>query len=245
MSFLEVNDLHKSFGDVAILNKISFSLEKKECLAILGPSGGGKSTLLRCLDLLTEPSSGSIVFDGKNILDPTINRNRLRARIGMVFQQFNLFSNLDVLDNCIIAQRKVLHRSRSEAERIAVAKLEEVGLQDRLHYRINQISGGQKQRVAIARSLTMDPDILLFDEPTSALDPEMVGEVLGVMKRLSQNGMTMIVATHEMDFAKNVASRVMFIDQGIIAESGTPRYIFEESKNERLQHFFGNIKPQI
>jgi putative lysine transport system ATP-binding protein len=241
MSILEIKDLHKSFGSNNVLNGITFSLEKGECVALLGPSGGGKSTLLRCLDLLESPTSGDILFNGESILKKGSDHNAIRTKIGMVFQQFNLFANYDVLGNCVLAQRKVLKRGKKEAEEIAIEKLKMVGLYDKIHCKVSEISGGQKQRVAIARSLCMDPDILLFDEPTSALDPEMVGEVLGVMKDLAEKGMTMMVATHEMGFAHDVADRVIFIDGGLIRKEGGPATFFQKSDDERLNRFL-NLK---
>jgi putative lysine transport system ATP-binding protein len=245
MAYFEVRDLRKSFSGTQVLKGVSFSIEKGQCLVVIGPSGGGKSTLLRCLDLLEEPDRGDILLEGASLLAKGIDRNAVRARVGMVFQQFNLFNNFDVLGNCVLAQEKVLGRKKEEAEKIAIAKLTEVGLLDRIHFKISQISGGQKQRTAIARSLCMNPDILLFDEPTSALDPEMVGEVLSVMKKLALSGHTMIVATHEMAFAKNVAKKVMFIDEGRIQSSGTPDEIFGDSDNHRLKAFLAGSSREL
>lgn len=237
-NILEVQHLAKTFdNDTVVLRDISFSVEKGECVTIIGSSGSGKSTLLRCINLLETPTSGTILFKGKNILARGTDQNQVRAHLSMVFQSFNLFNNMDVLQNCVIGQVKVLHRKRSDAERIATENLAKVGMIDRLHFKIRDISGGQKQRVAIARALSMNPDVILFDEPTSALDPEMVGEVLKVMKDLALGKTTMIVVTHEMSFARDVSDQVIFMDKGLIAEQGTPKYIFEESKNERLAAF--------
>ena len=237
MAILEVKHLAKNFDDMVVLRDISFSVEKGECVTIIGSSGSGKSTLLRCINLLETPTSGEIDFNGQNILSKGVNQNQVRSKLSMVFQSFNLFNNMDVLANCMIGQVKVLHRKKAEAEKIALANLEKVGMSDRIHFKIRDISGGQKQRVAIARALSMNPDIILFDEPTSALDPEMVGEVLKVMKELAEQKTTMVVVTHEMSFAKNVSDEVIFMDKGLIAEKGTPEYIFEQSKNERLSAF--------
>lgn len=238
MAILQVNHLAKTFSNSTIVLKdISFSVEKGECLTIIGSSGSGKSTLLRCLNLLEKPDSGEIIFDGKNILENKINQNHIRSRLVMVFQSFNLFNNMDVLTNCVIGQTKVLKRSKKEATEIALRNLEKVGMSDRVHFKIRDISGGQKQRVAIARALSMNPDIILFDEPTSALDPEMVNEVLKVMKELASQHITMIVVTHEMKFARDVSDKVIFMDKGLIACEGTPQYIFEECDNERLNLF--------
>ncbi len=237
MKVLEVEHLAKTFDDVKILKDISFSVDKGECLTIIGSSGSGKSTLLRCLNLLETPDSGAIYFHDEDILQKGVNVNKIRSKMTMVFQSFNLFNNMDVLKNCVIAQEKVLKRNKEEATKIAMENLKKVGMLDRVHYKIKEISGGQKQRVAIARALSMSPDIILFDEPTSALDPEMVNEVLKVMKDLADSKITMIVVTHEMRFAKEVSDKVIFMDKGYIVEEGTPKYIFEESTNERLNSF--------
>lgn len=234
---LKVNNLAKSFEDTDVLKDISFTVNEGECVTIIGSSGSGKSTLLRCLNLLELPDSGEIFFDGVNILDKKVNPCKIRSKMAMVFQSFNLFNNMDVLKNCIIGQTKILKRSKEEAIKIALENLEKVGMSNRVHFKIKELSGGQKQRVAIARALSMSPDIILFDEPTSALDPEMVNEVLKVMKQLADNKTTMVVVTHEMSFAKEVSDRVIFMDKGYIVEKGTSKYIFEESKNERLNSF--------
>ncbi len=234
---LEVNHLSKTFESTIVLKDISLKVNKGECVVIIGPSGSGKSTFLRCLNRLEEPTSGRILFKGEPTLDKNSDINALRRHMSMVFQSFDLFNNMDVLENCTLGQIKVLKRKKEEAIQIAMENLRKVGMLDRIHYRISEISGGQKQRVAIARSLCMNPDIILFDEPTSALDPEMVNEVLEVMRSVAKSGITTIVVTHEMSFAKNVADKVIFMADGIIQEEGTSQYIFEESKNERLIRF--------
>ena len=234
---LKVSHLKKKFENTEVLKDISLEVNKGECLAIIGPSGSGKSTFLRCLNRLDEPSEGEIFFKGQPTLDKASDINSLRRHMSMVFQSFDLFNNMDVLHNCIIGQTKVLKRNVTDAKRIAIENLTKVGMRDRLNYKISEISGGQKQRVAIARALCMNPDIILFDEPTSALDPEMVNEVLETMRSVSSLGMTMIVVTHEMNFAKNVASKVIFMADGYIQQEGTPSYIFEESTDERLCRF--------
>jgi putative lysine transport system ATP-binding protein len=236
-SILKVSHLSKRFDSTDVLQDISLEVNKGECIVILGPSGSGKSTFLRCLNLLEEPTGGEILFKGEPTLESQSDINSLRRHMSMVFQSFDLFNNMDVLQNCVIGQRKVLHRTKEEAEKIAIENIRRVGMIERLHYRIDEISGGQKQRVAIARSLSMNPDIILFDEPTSALDPEMVNEVLEVMRSIAKNGMTMIVVTHEMSFAQNVADRVIFMADGYIQDQGTPEYIFHQSTNERLLKF--------
>lgn len=240
MAVIEVNHLAKSFGDTEVLKDVSFSVEQGECLTIIGSSGSGKSTLLRCLNLLETPTSGEIFFDGINILEKNVNQNQIRSRLAMVFQSFNLFNNMNVLQNCVIGQVKVLKRNKQEAEKIALENLAKVGMSDRVNFKIKDISGGQKQRVAIARSIVMDPDIMLFDEPTSALDPLMVNEVLKVIQDLAKNGMTMIIVTHEMNFAKNVANRIVFLDKGHIAEiSDNPIEFFTNPKCDTAKHFLG------
>ncbi len=234
---VEISHLSKTFESTIVLKDISLKVNKGECVVIIGPSGSGKSTFLRCLNRLEEPTSGRILFKGEPTLDKNSDINALRRHMSMVFQSFDLFNNMDVLENCTFGQIKVLKRKKEEAIQIAMENLRKVGMLDRIHYRISEISGGQKQRVAIARSLCMNPDIILFDEPTSALDPEMVNEVLEVMRSVAKSGITTIVVTHEMSFAKNVADKVIFMADGIIQEEGTSQYIFEESKNERLIRF--------
>ncbi|MCH3976621.1 MAG: amino acid ABC transporter ATP-binding protein [Bacilli bacterium] len=241
-SIIDVRHLEKKFGDLVVLDDINFSVSQGEVIAIIGSSGGGKSTLLRCLNLLESPTSGEIFFEGKNILASQSNVNRLREKMGMVFQQFNLFENYNVLDNCILAQKLVLKRSRSLSQEIALKNLDKVGLHDRAKFKVFQLSGGQKQRAAIARALCMEPEVMLFDEPTSALDPEMVDEVLGVIQKLASEGMTMLIVTHEMNFALNVATRLLMLDQGKIVFDGTPKQAIETIDNQRLQSF---INPKI
>ncbi|MDD2434121.1 MAG: amino acid ABC transporter ATP-binding protein [Bacilli bacterium] len=237
MEVLKINNLTKSFGDLEVLKGINLSVNKGEVLSIIGSSGSGKSTLLRCLNELEEPNSGEIIFEGVNLLDSKININQLRQEIGMVFQNFNLFENLDVLENCLIAPLKVLHLDKKSAEKRAIKHLHAVGLSDFIHADTRSLSGGQKQRVAIARALCMEPKIMLFDEPTSALDPEISGEVLDVIKDLANQGMTMVIVTHEMAFARSVSDQVVFMDQGIILEKGTPNEIFTHPKKTRTKEF--------
>ena len=234
---IEIHNLKKSFGELDVLKNIEFHVDKGEVITIIGSSGSGKSTLLRCLNLLEEPDSGQIIYEGHNILDQSLQINHHRQRIGMVFQSFNLFNNKSVLDNCIIGQVKVLKRSKDKAKEIALQYLEKVGMASFIHASPNQLSGGQKQRVAIARALCMDPEVLLFDEPTSALDPEMVGDILDVMKQLASEGLTMIVVTHEMGFAREVSDRVVFMDKGVIAEVGTPEQLFNQPTQQRTKEF--------
>jgi putative lysine transport system ATP-binding protein len=238
MAVIDIVNLQKHFGSLEVLKGIDLSIEKGEIVCIIGSSGSGKSTLLRCLNLLEVPSSGEIYFEGERINNnKNVNINKVRERMSMVFQQFNLFNNYSVLDNCILAQTKVLHRNKEEAREIALKNLERVGMLDRAFYRVNQISGGQKQRVAIARSLCMNPDVILFDEPTSALDPEMVGEVLDVIKSLAKEHITMVIVTHEMAFAKEIATKVVFMDKGVIEEMGTSDEVFNNPKSERTKEF--------
>ncbi len=234
---LRLEHLEKSFGDHSVLRDINLSVNKGDVISVIGSSGSGKSTMLRCINLLEEPSGGKIVFEGNDISDKANNVTSYRARVGMVFQQFNLFNNMNVLENCVCPQMTVLKKSRSEAEATAKEYLDKVGMSAFVNARPKQLSGGQKQRVAIARSLSMHPDIILFDEPTSALDPEMVGEVLEVMKSLAKSGLTMIVVTHEMGFARDVSSRVIFMDGGIILEDSTPDEIFNHPKEQRTREF--------
>ncbi|NLW17169.1 MAG: amino acid ABC transporter ATP-binding protein [Firmicutes bacterium] len=234
---IEIKHLSKSFGSHQVLKDINFTVNAGEVVCIIGASGSGKSTLLRCINLLEKPSGGQIIYRGQNILEQSGDIYALRAKLGMVFQQFNLFNNYDVLGNCLVGQMKVLRRSRAEAEQVALRYLRLVGMEQFIHARPRQLSGGQKQRVAIARALSMEPDVMLFDEPTSALAPEMVGEVLKVMETLAASGMTMLVVTHEMDFAREVADRVVFMDQGVIAEEGPPEQIFDSPQQERTRQF--------
>lgn len=237
MSILTVNNLEKKFGDNQVLRDINLQVEKGEVVTIIGSSGSGKSTLLRCLNLLEEPTGGEILYKDTNILDHSFDTRKYRSQVGMVFQNFNLFANKNILENCMIGQEKVLGRNKDEAKKTAIKYLESVGMAQYVNAKPNQISGGQKQRVAIARALCMDPEILLFDEPTSALDPETVGEVLDVMTSLAKSGMTMVVVTHEMDFARDVSDRVLFMDKGIILEDGDAKEIFENPKHERTREF--------
>ena len=237
----EIKDLCKSFGDNLVLDHISTEIKKGEVLVIVGPSGSGKSTFLRSLNLLEEPTGGSISFEGLNITDPKCNINKYRQKIGMVFQHFNLFPHKTILENMTLAPMKLLKKSKEEAEAQAMELLRRVGLEEKANAYPSQLSGGQKQRIAIVRSLCMDPDVILFDEPTSALDPEMVGEVLNVMRDLAKQGMTMAVVTHEMGFAKEVGTRVIFIDEGQIKEENTPKEFFENPKNPRLQEFLSKV----
>lgn len=236
-NILKVNNLKKSFGQNEILKGISFELDEGQVTTIIGPSGSGKSTLLRCLNLLERPFGGEIIYEGKNILNNDFRTSDFKGKVAMVFQNFNLFNNMNVLDNCIKAPIKVLNIDRETAKKKAIHNLELVGMGDFLEARPSQLSGGQKQRVAIARALTMDPDLILFDEPTSALDPEMVGEVLSAIRNLRDLGLTMIIVTHEMDFAKKVSDKVIFMDGGKILEEGSPEDIFDNPKFERTRDF--------
>jgi len=234
---LKLEHLEKSFGDHVVLRDINLSVSKGEVISVIGSSGSGKSTMLRCINLLEEPTGGRIIFEGNDISDKKNNVTSYRARVGMVFQQFNLFNNMNVLENCVCPQVTVLKKSRADAEKTAREYLAKVGMDSYINARPKQLSGGQKQRVAIARSLSMHPDIILFDEPTSALDPEMVGEVLEVMQSLAKSGLTMIVVTHEMAFARDVSTRVIFMDGGIILEDSTPEEIFNSPREERTKEF--------
>ena len=236
-----VNGLVKSFGNLEVLKGINAEIDKGEVICVIGPSGSGKSTFLRCLNLLEEPTAGEIVVDGLCITDKKADINKIRRQIGMVFQQFNLFPHRSVLENIMLAPVSLKIKSKAEAEQKARELLERVGLSDKADYRPTDLSGGQQQRVAIARALAMEPDIMLFDEPTSALDPEMVGEVLAVMKELAAEGMTMVIVTHEMGFARDVSDRVFFIDEGIIMEEGTPSEVFGAPKNQRTQEFLNKV----
>ena len=236
-SIIKVNNLEKKFGQNLVLKDINMEVQKGEVVTIIGSSGSGKSTLLRCLNLLEEPTSGEILYKNENILDKKFDLRAYRTKVGMVFQNFNLFENKTVLDNCTLSQEKVLKISKKDAEEKANKFLQLVGMDQYINAKPSQISGGQKQRVAIARALCMDPEVLLFDEPTSALDPEMVGEVLEVMTKLAKEGITMIVVTHEMDFAREVSTRVLFMNEGIILEEGSPEEIFTNPKNQRTKDF--------
>lgn len=237
----EIQDLCKAFGDNLVLDHISTEIRQGEVVVIVGPSGSGKSTFLRSLNLLEEPTGGTILFEGKNITDPKADINVYRQKIGMVFQHFNLFPHKTILENMTLAPIKVLKQSPAEAEKEARELLERVGLSEKADAYPSQLSGGQKQRIAIVRSLCMHPEVMLFDEPTSALDPEMVGEVLGVMTDLARDGMTMVIVTHEMGFAKEVGTRVLFVDEGKIKEENTPQAFFEHPENERLKEFLSKI----
>jgi polar amino acid transport system ATP-binding protein len=241
---IEIKDLHKYFGELEVLRGIDTVVKHGEVVCIIGPSGSGKSTLLRCVNRLEEPTSGSIWIEGENMTGEDADVDGLRTRIGMVFQQFNLFPHLTVLRNLRIAQRKVLGRSTEEATRIAEEMLERVGLSDKVDEHPSRLSGGQQQRVAIARALCMNPDMMLFDEPTSALDPELIGEVLDVMRELAEEGMTMLVVTHEMTFALQVADRVIFMDEGVIVEEGPPREVLRNPVNERTRKFLRAIEVE-
>ncbi|MFI6067183.1 amino acid ABC transporter ATP-binding protein [Micromonospora sp. NPDC051227] len=238
---VEIRDLHKSFGPLKVLKGIDFEVGQGEVVCVIGPSGSGKSTLLRCVDLLEEPTAGKIWVNGVEMTDPDVEIDAVRRGIGMVFQSFNLFPHLTVLNNLTIAQRRVLRRGRAEAERIARANLERVGLTDKADAFPAQLSGGQQQRAAIARSLSMEPKLMLFDEPTSALDPELVGDVLTVMRKLAEDGMTMMVVTHEMAFARDVADRVVFMDGGVVVEQGPPQKVLGAPKHERTRAFLSRV----
>ncbi len=241
---LQVNHLSKSFGSNKVLRDIDFTVDKGDVISIIGASGSGKSTLLRCINLLETPSGGEILFHGENVARRGANVPAYRAKVGMVFQNFNLFNNLNVLDNCVIGQVKVLGKSREEAKETALRYLSKVGMAPYVNAKPRQISGGQKQRVAIARALAMGPEVLLFDEPTSALDPEMVGEVLSVMRDIASDGMTMLVVTHEMAFAREVSSRVVYMAEGVICEQGTPDAIFDHPEQERTREFLSRTKKE-
>ena len=238
---IKIENLHKSFGDLEVLKGINNYIHQKEVVCVIGPSGSGKSTFLRCINLLEEVTSGKIFIDGVEITDHKIDVPKVRSQVGMVFQHFNLFPHKTVLENITLGPIKVLKKSKEEAENIAKELLRKVGLSDKAEVYPNSLSGGQKQRVAICRALAMNPKVMLFDEPTSALDPELVGEVLSVMKDLAKEGMTMIVVTHEMGFAREVADRVIFIDEGVIMEEGPPGDVFKNPKSERLKAFLGEV----
>ncbi len=238
---LEISHLGKSFGNNRVLTDIDFSVSRGDVTCIIGASGSGKSTLLRCINLLERPSEGHIYYHGEDILRRGMDAAAYRARVGMVFQSFNLFNNMNVLDNCMVGMRRVQKRPVEEARERALQYLEKVGMAPYIHARPRQLSGGQKQRVAIARALAMEPEVLLFDEPTSALDPQMVGEVLTVMRRLAEEGLTMLVVTHEMAFARDVGTHVAFMDAGVIAEEGSPQQIFEAPENPRTREFLARF----
>lgn len=239
---IEINHLTKNFGNNKVLRDINFSVRKNDVTCVIGASGSGKSTLLRCINLLETPSSGEILFHGTNILDKSVKPSDYRAKTGMVFQNFNLFNNMNVLKNCTVGPVKVLKISKAEAEERAIKYLTKVGMAPYINAKPQQLSGGQKQRVAIAKALAMEPEVLLFDEPTSALDPQMVGEVLGVMRTLAKESMTMIVVTHEMAFAKDVSTNVVFMADGVIEETGSPAEIFDNPKSPKLQEFLARFK---
>jgi len=236
-NIIEIKNLQKSFGGNVVLKDISLTIKKGEVVTIIGSSGSGKSTLLRCINCLEEANKGEIYYNDINILNNVVDINKVRQKKSICFQQFNLFNNLNVIYNCTLGLRKILKMKRDDAEKIALVELKKVGMEQFANAKVQRLSGGQKQRVAIARSLCMSPDIMLFDEPTSALDPELVGEVLEVMKKLANEGMTMIVVTHEMEFAKDVSNRVIFMDNGYICEEGSPKEIFENPKMDRTKEF--------
>ena len=241
MALVEIKNLHKSFGSNHVLRGIDFAVEQGEVVCVIGPSGSGKSTLLRCVNLLEAPQEGQVFVSGEDLTDRDCHLDAARQQIGMVFQQFNLFPHLSVLANCTVAQTTVLKRGKAEAEKVALANLDRVGLNDKVNAYPMQLSGGQQQRVAIARSLSMDPALMLFDEPTSALDPELVGDVLTVMRKLALDGMTMLVVTHEMAFAREVADRVVFMDGGVIVEQGPPTEVIGNPQHERTRTFLRRV----
>ena len=240
-SMVSIQHLEKAFGDNVVLRDVNIEIQKGEVVVVLGPSGSGKSTMLRCINLLEKPTGGHIFIEGNEITDPKTNVDKLREHVGMVFQQFNLFPHLTAKKNVMLAQVKVLKRSKEEAERIALQQLERVGLADRADYLPAALSGGQQQRVAIARALAMDPHVMLFDEATSALDPELVRGVLDVMRELAEAGMTMVVVTHEMGFARDVADRVIFMEGGVVVEEGTPEQVFDHPQHNRTKDFLGHL----
>jgi polar amino acid transport system ATP-binding protein len=245
MPAVEIIELHKSFGPLEVLRGINAEVNTGEVVCVIGPSGSGKSTLLRCVNVLEQPTSGRIFVGGVELTDPDVDIDKARRRIGMVFQGFNIFANYTVLGNLTIAQRKVLKRGRAEAERVAKENLEKVGLGDKIDAHPAQLSGGQQQRAAIARALSMDPELMLFDEPTSALDPELVGDVLGVMRQLANDGMTMLVVTHEMQFAREVADRVLFMDGGVVVESGPPADLIGRPTEDRTRTFLARVLDPV
>ena len=241
-TILQINHLSKAFGSNVVLRDIDFNVRKGDVTSIIGASGSGKSTLLRCINLLETPTSGEILYHGKNVAGQGINAPEYRSHVGMVFQSFNLFNNMTVLENCMVGQIKVLKRHKEEARQTAMTYLQKVGMAPYINARPRQISGGQKQRVAIARALAMNPEVLLFDEPTSALDPEMVGEVLGVMKTLAREGMTMLVVTHEMAFARDVSTQVVYMNQGVICEQGSPEQLFNAPQRQETKDFLARFR---
>ena len=241
-TILEIRHLSKSFGTNLVLRDIDFTVEKGDVISIIGASGSGKSTLLRCINLLETPTSGEILYHGENVAGPKVNAAAYRSHVGMVFQSFNLFNNMTVLENCMVGQIKVLKKDKETARKRAMDYLEKVGMAPYIHAKPRQISGGQKQRVAIDRALAMEPEVLLFDEPTSALDPEMVGEVLSVMRALADSGMTMLVVTHEMAFARDVSSRVVYMNQGVICEAGTPEEVFGNPQRQETKDFLARFR---
>ena len=241
-NILEIRHLGKSFGSHEVLRDIDFNVKKGDVISVIGASGSGKSTLLRCINLLETPSSGEILYHGRDVAGRGVNAPEYRSHVGMVFQSFNLFNNMTVLQNCMVGQMKVLRRGKEEARQQAMKYLEKVGMAPYINAKPRQISGGQKQRVAIARALAMDPEVLLFDEPTSALDPEMVGEVLSVMQALAREGMTMLVVTHEMAFARDVSSQVVFMHQGVICEQGTPAQVFGAPQQQETKEFLARFR---
>lgn len=241
-TILEIQHLSKSFGANVVLRDIDFTVSKGDVTSIIGASGSGKSTLLRCINLLETPTSGEVLYHGKNVADRKVNAAEYRSHVGMVFQSFNLFNNMSILENCMIGQLKVLKRDKEEARKNAMLYLEKVGMAPYINAKPRQISGGQKQRVAIARALSMEPEVLLFDEPTSALDPEMVGEVLNVMQALAQEGMTMLVVTHEMAFARDISSKVVYMNGGVICEQGTPQEVFSNPQRQETKDFLSRFR---
>lgn len=241
-NILEISHLEKSFGTHVVLKDIDFTVKKGDVISIIGASGSGKSTMLRCINLLENPTGGSILYHGEDITDPKMSVPAYREKVGMVFQNFNLFNNLTVLENCMIGPEKVAKKSKAEAEKLAMQFLEKVGMEQFINAKPRQLSGGQKQRVAIARALAMEPEVLLFDEPTSALDPQMVGEVLNVMSTLAEEGMTMLIVTHEMAFARDISSHIIFMADGIIEEEGTSEEIFRNPKKEKTKEFLSRFR---
>lgn len=241
-NILEISHLEKSFGTHEVLKDIDFTVKKGDVISIIGASGSGKSTMLRCINLLENPTGGSILYHGEDITDPKMSVPAYREKVGMVFQNFNLFNNLTVLENCMIGPEKVAKKSKAEAEKLAMQFLEKVGMEQFINAKPRQLSGGQKQRVAIARALAMEPEVLLFDEPTSALDPQMVGEVLNVMSTLAEEGMTMLIVTHEMAFARDISSHIIFMADGIIEEEGTSEELFRNPKKEKTKEFLSRFR---